>query len=661
MPERNLVFLACSIACLTMLVHTGCSKIPASGWRGFRNNLGQQPPPLPEFDMQREAALRRDRNLAEQAELASRTNRSVPPVVAGSSHAACDHPDCTHSSAKPKLPFAEPIEFPGTNLKQTTDVESREGEGQAVNQQPQDDPNSTQAKSAANTYTLLLNPTQQQRPEPTPNVPSTNLKNSQVSLASFNSTSKRRHDAGVLAVAHAQPMPISVESPANIVVSSPTQTPTRMPTRPLVQLATAPVVTNPVKSSQKVADLPSTRIAHQLDVKPASEFQLANHSSPNLSGTNKSSQLINRMKAQSAPVSPNGTREASTIHVDPTAFDFTSKTVPVPELPPSAKPILKASTQSSIQPSAPSSTQFAPLRSAELFVEASPLRTLSTTATAIPKLESNSSAMKLDNTTTKPAANLQNQFTPHNRFDHQNFVPVSASQLEPKSRQSVNPADIKSQDFFSAPTTQSTTRELPTDFSSPPKSSPTTNFRPIPQSNAPPATMIQPSSAPFQAAMGSAAIAQVSHFEEQIPKPDQQEIDTQELRVANPQFCREIKGFGQIKTFPSTTFENSQRMLIYCEVENHHSPLLPTSAGDRYVTRLAGRYSIMDANGKSVQAGSFPGITDETVRQRRDFYCYFPVTLASLPAGEYRFELKLQDLADEREAQAISSLKFSVR
>jgi len=556
MPERNLVFLACSIACLTMLIHTGCSKIPASGWHGFRNNLGQQPPPLPERDMRREAALLRDRSLAEQAQLASQTIQSPPPAGVASSHSGCDHPGCNHSSSKPKLPFAEPIEFPITKAEQTADVESLETNPRSVE----------------------------------------------------------------------SPVIFSIPATSRLPNSSSNQ----KSNQPLIQPAiapTTPVVVMTPKTNQNPATRPSTKIATPIDVRPVSEFQTVSDSNPALAGSNKSSQLMNRSKIQSAPPSSPGTNQASTIQVDPTAFDSTSQTARVLETQPSPKPILKASTQSSVQASGTTVPRF----SSEHFFQPVTSPAVNSATPDNTKLESSPSSVKpASKNISAPARSLENQFVPPKNISaDQNFVPLPKVPVVNELHQ--------------------------------PLANSTIIFRPIPPANASPSTAAQPKTDSIQTAIGSAAVAQASHFEELVLTSDQQEIESTALRVVNPQFCREIRGFGQIKTFPSTKFESSQRMLIYCEVENHLSPVLPTSAGDRHVTRLAGSYSILAANGKSVQAGAFPNITDESVRQRRDFYCYFPVTLANLSAGEYRFELKLQDLADGREAGIKPAMKFSVR
>lgn len=138
------------------------------------------------------------------------------------------------------------------------------------------------------------------------------------------------------------------------------------------------------------------------------------------------------------------------------------------------------------------------------------------------------------------------------------------------------------------------------------------------------------------------------------------------LQLVNCQFCTEIKGFGQVTPFASTKFTNNQRTLVYCEVENYESVTQTTSEGIQFVTRFCGKYQILDAGGAVVQAGQFPEIEDITNRRRRDFYLYFPVTLKSLPAGNYQLKLSIEDSTNVSEGSpgssklATQNLLFSV-
>jgi hypothetical protein len=44
-----------------------------------------------------------------------------------------------------------------------------------------------------------------------------------------------------------------------------------------------------------------------------------------------------------------------------------------------------------------------------------------------------------------------------------------------------------------------------------------------------------------------------------------------------------------------------------------------------------------------VQSGVFPQIEDITVRKRRDFYLYFPITFKNLPTGSYDLKLTIRE------------------
>ena len=69
-----------------------------------------------------------------------------------------------------------------------------------------------------------------------------------------------------------------------------------------------------------------------------------------------------------------------------------------------------------------------------------------------------------------------------------------------------------------------------------------------------------------------------------------------------PEFCTEINGFGQFKRFPDRIFSATQRVLVYCEVENHESVTVQATDGQKFLTRLRGRFAIVDRNGNGCPA-----------------------------------------------------------
>ncbi|QEG24614.1 hypothetical protein [Mariniblastus fucicola] len=132
------------------------------------------------------------------------------------------------------------------------------------------------------------------------------------------------------------------------------------------------------------------------------------------------------------------------------------------------------------------------------------------------------------------------------------------------------------------------------------------------------------------------------------------------LKVTSGQFCTEITGFGQFRTFPSTTFSAGQKMLVYCEVENHKTIESQTATGNDFRTRLRGSFAIYNANGKVVQQAEFPTVDDVARKRRRDFYMYMPVTLGDLPAGQYVLHALVEDIYGNKTASLDPPLKFRV-
>ena len=133
------------------------------------------------------------------------------------------------------------------------------------------------------------------------------------------------------------------------------------------------------------------------------------------------------------------------------------------------------------------------------------------------------------------------------------------------------------------------------------------------------------------------------------------------LKVTSGQFCTEITGFGQFRTFPSNAFSAGQKMLVYCEVENYKTVGHQTATGNDFRTRLRGSFAIYDADGKVVQQAEFPTVDDVARKRRRDFYMYMPVTLGDLPAGQYVLHALVEDIYGNKTASLDPPLKFSVK
>ena len=134
-----------------------------------------------------------------------------------------------------------------------------------------------------------------------------------------------------------------------------------------------------------------------------------------------------------------------------------------------------------------------------------------------------------------------------------------------------------------------------------------------------------------------------------------------DLRVVNGRLCTQIRGFGNFTSFPNSQFAGSQRMLVYCEVENQTSlPMTEVNGVQSFRTRLRGSLVIYNEADQIVQQQEFPVIEDRSHKRRRDFYLYFPVQLESLAVGDYRMELMVEDIDGSKTATLKPAIQFSV-
>ncbi len=133
------------------------------------------------------------------------------------------------------------------------------------------------------------------------------------------------------------------------------------------------------------------------------------------------------------------------------------------------------------------------------------------------------------------------------------------------------------------------------------------------------------------------------------------------LRLGNASFCTEVKGFGQVTCFATNDFHASEKVLVYCEVENYRSTEIETVGAIKYLTRLQGSFAISTEQGRVVQQGRFPVVEDTSLSKREDFYMYFPIAFANLPTGQYRLDLQVEDLTTRSAAAVEPSLSFTVQ
>ncbi|MEZ6093499.1 MAG: hypothetical protein R3C03_04560 [Pirellulaceae bacterium] len=133
------------------------------------------------------------------------------------------------------------------------------------------------------------------------------------------------------------------------------------------------------------------------------------------------------------------------------------------------------------------------------------------------------------------------------------------------------------------------------------------------------------------------------------------------LILRNTVFCYEVIGFGQFRGWQENEFAPEQQVLLYGEIDNYDSIEVTRDGSTWFSTRLKNEVVICDANGKVVQHSDFPIVEDLVRSKRRDFYLYVPLTIAQLPAGDYRAYLKVTDVNSNKSTMADPPVAFTVR
>ncbi len=139
-----------------------------------------------------------------------------------------------------------------------------------------------------------------------------------------------------------------------------------------------------------------------------------------------------------------------------------------------------------------------------------------------------------------------------------------------------------------------------------------------------------------------------------------QPVEEETFRAMNVALCRSIDGFGSYEAFSNYEFAPAGRALIYCELENYLSTEFRDQSGSGVLTRLESRLRIVATDGSVVQDSAFPVVEDRSVVRREDFYIYLPLTLESLPAGEYELQVSITDVESGQSA-APPAVPFHVR
>jgi len=131
------------------------------------------------------------------------------------------------------------------------------------------------------------------------------------------------------------------------------------------------------------------------------------------------------------------------------------------------------------------------------------------------------------------------------------------------------------------------------------------------------------------------------------------------LSIGRLDFCSKIHKFGMIDTFPSNSFDPSEQLIIYAEVNNLQAEISPLL--DTYRTSFSGTLEIWsDSSAEPIESWPHASITDDSTTRRSDFYQHYQITLpATLPQGDYEIRLHIRDDISGRSVD--STLKFAVQ
>ena len=114
------------------------------------------------------------------------------------------------------------------------------------------------------------------------------------------------------------------------------------------------------------------------------------------------------------------------------------------------------------------------------------------------------------------------------------------------------------------------------------------------------------------------------------------------LELRNMAFCEAVEQFGWYTEFKRREFAPGQQVLLYVEVENVTSE---RKGPQQFETELHGRYQIFDTAGKLMAERTLPVDKENCRNWRRDYFLTYRVYLPeTIPAGNYRLELELEDM-----------------
>lgn len=153
------------------------------------------------------------------------------------------------------------------------------------------------------------------------------------------------------------------------------------------------------------------------------------------------------------------------------------------------------------------------------------------------------------------------------------------------------------------------------------------------------------------------------------------------LQLRNVTLCTKVDGFGDFVECSGYGLEPGKPVLLYVEVENFTSEVVPATAADdtwsrsaarrdgrgagdppRYATELHARYEILDAQQRTVVSRALPVGGDVCRNRRRDYYISYVLYLPEqITPGAYTLELTVEDKKGGKFGNAVVGFQINPR
>jgi len=135
------------------------------------------------------------------------------------------------------------------------------------------------------------------------------------------------------------------------------------------------------------------------------------------------------------------------------------------------------------------------------------------------------------------------------------------------------------------------------------------------------------------------------------------------LDLRNMAFCEKVEYFGWYTEFPRYEFKPKQQVILYVEVENYAAE---SKGPQSFETELQGSYQIFDGSGQIIAERQLPLDREVCRNYRRDYFLAYRIYMPdSIPAGDYRLELTIEDLKARGQFQGRKlgqgTIDFSIR